>query len=332
MPALRASRRAQGRASELEGRRSGALPTPHPGGRRQRAFRMGGVERQRGDVSSQGTLLLIGGAEDKVGSKVILSRFVQLAGGAAGRIAILATASSFQDLVGQRYQALFTALGAGHVDVLRVGDRAQALHEEPRAQLAAATGIFITGGDQLKLTAMLGGTPIAELIRQRHRAGAVVAGTSAGASVVADHMMAYGASGIPPRKAMMHFGPGLGLIRGVVVDQHFGARGRAGRLMTAIAHNPELLGIGLDEDTAAEIEASGWMTVLGRGSVLIVDGAHITYTDIHNVPDHAPLAIFDMRIHVLSAGYHYDIPNRAPHLPKETAPFPETGYVWGEGI
>jgi cyanophycinase len=282
--------------------------------------------------SSQGPLLLIGGAEDKVGSKVILSRFVQLAGGAAGQIAVLATASSFQDLVGQRYVALFTALGAGQVEVLRVNDRAQALQEEPLGQLARATGIFITGGDQLKLTAVLGGTPIAEMIRQRHQAGVTIGGTSAGASAASEHMLAYGASGIPPRKAMMHFGPGLGLIRGVVVDQHFGARGRAGRLMTAVAHNPELLGIGLDEDTAVEIDAAGWMTVLGRGSVIVVDGAGMTYTDIHGVPDHAPLTIFDMRVHVLSAGYHYDIPARAPHLPKETAPPPETGYIGGEGI
>jgi cyanophycinase len=145
-------------------------------------------------------------------------------------------------------------------------------------------------------------------------------------------MLAYGASGIPPRKAMMHFGPGLGLIRGVVIDQHFGARGRAGRLMTAVAHNPELLGIGLDEDTAVEIDAAGWLTVLGHGSVIVVDGAGMTFTDIHSVPDHAPLTIFDMRVHVLSAGYHYDIPARAPHLPTETPAFPESGYTGGEGI
>ncbi|HWQ13989.1 MAG TPA: cyanophycinase [Roseiflexaceae bacterium] len=282
--------------------------------------------------SNPGPLLLIGGAEDKVGGRVILSRFVQLAGGDAARIVVVATASAFQDLVGQRYVALFTALGAPHVEMLRVHDRTHAQQDEPLVQLAGASGIFLTGGDQLKLTAVLGGTRAAEMIRQRHRAGVAVGGTSAGASAAAEHMMAYGASGIPPRKAMMHFGPGLGLVRGVVVDQHFGARGRAGRLMTAVAHNPELLGIGLDEDTAVEIDAAGWLTVLGHGSVIIVDGAGMTYTDIHNVPDQAPLTIFDMRVHVLSSGYCYDIPTRAPHLPTEHPPPPETGYVGGEGI
>jgi cyanophycinase len=279
-----------------------------------------------------GPLLLIGGAEDKVGGRTILSRFVQLSGGEGARIAVLATASSFQDLVGQRYVALFSALGAAHVEVLRVSDRSQARMEEPLAQLAHATGIFVTGGDQLKLTAVLGGTRVAEMIRQRHLAGVAVGGTSAGASAAAEHMLAYGASGIPPRKAMMHFGPGLGLVRGVVVDQHFGARGRAGRLMTAVAHNPELLGIGLDEDTAVEIDAAGAMTVLGRGSVIVVDGAGMTHTDIHSVPDHAPLTIFDMRVHVLSSGYRYDIPSRTPHLASEPPPYVETGYVGGEGI
>lgn len=283
-------------------------------------------------MSTPGRLLLIGGAEDKVGGRTILARFVQLAGGGAARIAVLATASSFQELVGQRYVTLFSGLGAGHVDVVRVQDRAQAREHEPLAQLGEATGIFITGGDQLKLAAVLGGTRVADAIRQRHQAGAVVGGTSAGASAASEHMMAYGASGIPPRKAMMHFGPGLGLIRGVVVDQHFGARGRAGRLMTAVAHNPELLGIGLDEDTAVEIDPAGAMTVLGQGSVIVVDGVGMTHTDIHSVPDNAPLTIFDMRVHVLSSGYRYDIPSRTPHLPSEQPPYQESGYTGGEGI
>lgn len=282
---------------------------------------------------THGSLLLIGGAEDKVGSRTILSRFVQLAGGRGAQIVVVATASSFHDLVGQRYVSLFTALGAAHVEVLTVRDRDEARHAEPLAQLDAATGIFITGGDQLKLTAIIGGTPVAQHIRQRYAAGCVFGGTSAGASVAADHMMAYGASGIPPRKAMMQFAPGLGLISGVVIDQHFGARGRAGRLLTAVAHNPDLLGIGLDEDTAIEIEPNGWMTVLGRGSVLIIDGTEMSYTDIHRVSDNAPLTIFGMRMHVLSTGYHYDIRTRTPALPTAPPPVPvETEGMEGEGI
>lgn len=280
-----------------------------------------------------GSLLLIGGAEDKVGSRVILSRFVQLAGGSQARIAIMATASSFQDLIGERYMSLFAAMNVAHVEMLQVRDRMQAQQEEPLAQLDAASGIFIAGGDQLKLTAILGGTQVAQRIRQCHRKGCVVGGTSAGASVAAEHMMAYGSSGIPPRKSMMHFAPGLGLISGVIIDQHFGARGRAGRLMTAVAHNPGLLGLGLDEDTAVEINASGLLTVLGRGSVMIVDGTEMSYTDIHRIPENAPLTIFGMRLHVLSSGYHYDIGSRMPWLPTLPLPIPpETEGIDGEGI
>ncbi len=285
------------------------------------------MERERG------LLLLIGGAEDKVGSRTILNRFVQLAGGRQARITVVATASSFQDLVGQRYVNLFTALDVAHVDMLQVRDRVQAQHPEPLDQLDAATGIFITGGDQLKLTAMLGGTPIARHIRQRHLAGCVVGGTSAGASAAAEHMLAYGTSGIPPRKAMMQFAPGLGLISGLVIDQHFGARGRAGRLMTAVAHNPDLLGLGLDEDTAVEINPRGLLTVLGRGSVMIVDATDMQFTDIHRIAEHAPLTIFGLRLHVLSSGYHYDISSRQPWLPSIPLPLPpDHEGIDGEGI
>jgi cyanophycinase len=269
-----------------------------------------------------GPLLLIGGAEDKVGSQTILRRFVQLAGDHDAHIIVIATASAFHDLVGQRYAELFRALGAGQADVLHLNNRIEAQQSEPLHQLQSASGIFITGGDQLKLTAVLGGTPISHELHQRHRAGCVIGGTSAGASAAADHMLAYGSSGIPPRKAMMQFAPGFGLVRGVVVDQHFGARGRAGRLMTAIAHNPHLLGIGLDEDTAAEIDAEGWLTVLGQGSVMIVDGIEMSYTDIHLVADKAPLTIFGMRLHMLANGYAYNIQSRTPRLPPVAAPVP----------
>lgn len=283
-------------------------------------------------ATTHGPLLLIGGAEDKVGSRAILDRFVQLAGGPSAHIVIIATASSFENLVGQRYKALFTALGAAQVELLQVHDRTQARHPIPLDQLDAASGIFMTGGDQLKITAILGGTPVGERIRRRNQAGCIVAGTSAGASVVSQHMLAYGAGGITPRKAMMQFAPGLGLIDGVVIDQHFGARNRAGRLMTAVAHNPELLGIGLDEDTAVEILPDGTLTVLGRGSVMILDGSDVSYDDIHRVPEYAPIAIFGLRIHMLTPGYHYDIGTRTPAQPLAAPIHAEPGLTHGEGI
>lgn len=268
----------------------------------------------------RGALLLIGGAEDKVGNRTILKRFVQLAGNQHAHIAVIATASAFHDLVGQHYAELFTALGAARVDILHLHNRVEAQQPEPVAQLQAASGVFMTGGDQLKLTAVLGGTPVARFLRQQHAAGCVVGGTSAGASAASEHMLAYGTSGIPPRKAMMQFAPGLGLVSGVVIDQHFGARGRAGRLMTAVAHNPHLLGLGLDEDTAVEIDHEDRITVLGHGSVMVLDGIDMSYTDIHLVADHAPLTIFGMRIHMLAQGYGYDMRTRVPRMPSSGTP------------
>lgn len=284
-------------------------------------------------IEARGSLLLIGGAEDKAGSKTILKRFVELAGGRAARIVIIATASAFHDIVGKRYVTLFTRLGAAQATLLALNERTQASSPAVLAQIEAATGIFMTGGDQLKITATLGGTPTARAIREANRRGAVFGGTSAGASVASEHMMAYGASGIAPHKDMMQFAPGLGLVGGVVIDQHFGQRGRTGRLITALAHNPDLIGIGLDEDTAIEIQPNGFLTVLGRGSVLIVDGAGTTWSDIHSVSDHAPLTMFDLRVHILAQRYHYDLATRTPHLPNEpAAPMPDFQGVGGEGI
>ncbi len=280
--------------------------------------------------STSGHLLLIGGAEDKTGNRAILKRFVHLAGSDQARIAVIATASSFHDMVGRRYAELFRELGAAHTEVLPLHHRRDAQQPEALLQIESASGIFMTGGDQLKITAVLGGTPIVRQMRQHHLRGCVIAGTSAGASAAADHMLAYGSSGIPPRKSMMQFAPGLGLIHEMVIDQHFGARGRAGRLMTAVAHNPNLLGIGLDEDTAVEIvpaNGSQVMTVLGSGSVMVVDGMHMSYTDIHLVQDKEPVTLFDLRLHMLSAGYAYDIATRTPsfpHSPPQSRIYSET--------
>ena len=281
----------------------------------------------------RGTLLMIGGAEDKAGNRTILRRFVELAGDGASRLAIIATASEIYELVARTYERIFTELGAGEVHVLQLYSREQCAAPETLREIRAATGIFLTGGNQLKLMTILGGTPAATQIRRAYRAGCVVAGTSAGASAVCQHMMAYGLSGITPRKAMMHFAPGLGLINRLLVDQHFGARGRTGRLVTALAHNPYLLGVGLDEDTAIEVGPERIISVLGRGSVTIIDGAGISYNDIYRLPDNAPLAIHNIRLHLLTHGYQFDIGKRQPIVPeKPPLPFDAHTYFEGEGI
>lgn len=285
------------------------------------------------EVRARGRLLLIGGAEDKIGGRLLLRQFVELAGGDDARIAVLTTASSVPEFVGQRYHSLFRSLGAREVMLLNAQTRPEAGRHELLDRIETSSGLFITGGDQLKLISVIGGTPLAAHIRARFADGTPLGGTSAGASVVSEHMLAYGESGIPPRKAMMQFAPGLGLISGVVVDQHFGARSRAGRLMTAVAHNPRILGIGLDEDTAVDIDPHSLLTVLGRGSVMIVDGTDMTFTDIHRVPEQAPITIFGMKVHVLTNGYHYDIPTRTPFVPAELPPIGFDGRgTDGDGI
>ena len=272
--------------------------------------------------NNSGMLMLIGGAEDKIGNRAILKRFVELAGGAGARIAIMASASEIHTVVAATYKRIFTELGVGDVRVLELYRREQCMDPAALEPLNDATGIFLTGGNQLKLMTIIGGTPAATRIRRVYRHGSVVAGTSAGASAVCQHMMAYGSSGTTPRKAMMHFAPGLGLITRLLVDQHFGARGRTGRLITAIAHNPYLLGAGLDEDTAIEVDANRLLRVFGRGSVMIVDGSDTDYNNIHRLPDNAPLAMYNLRFHILTHGHCFDINRRQPIIPTiHPAPF-----------
>ena len=200
-----------------------------------------------------GTVIVIGGAEDKVRDRVILSRFVALAGGPDATIAVVSTASSLGPEAGARYRQVFTELGATRVRPLHAVTRQQANDETTVAEVADATGIFLTGGNQLRLTSTIGGTRLADAILDRFRHGAVVAGTSAGASAMCSHMIAFGASGATPKHRMAQIAAGLGVLPGVIVDQHFQQRNRLGRLLSLIAQNPSLLGLGVDEDTAGVV-------------------------------------------------------------------------------
>jgi cyanophycinase len=257
----------------------------------------------------QGTVIVIGGAEDKVRDRVILARFAQLAGGPDARIAVIATASSFGLEAAERYKVIFTELGAREVYPLNTTTRAQANDEHAASLIAQSTGIFMTGGNQLRLSSMLGGTRLATTIMERFREGAVVAGTSAGASAVSSHMIAFGASGATPKHRMAQIAAGLGLLPGVIVDQHFQQRNRLGRLLSLIAQNPMLLGLGVDEDTAGVVGPDQVMEVIGRGSITVVDGAG-SDTDAWEIRGHRPLMISGVVLHSLPAGYRFDLRRR----------------------
>jgi cyanophycinase len=265
----------------------------------------------------QGTVIVIGGAEDKVRDRVILGRFVALAGGSEAKIAVIATASSFGMEAGDRYRSVFTELGAAEVTPLNAVTRMQANDEHSARIVGESSGIFMTGGNQLRLSSMLGGTRLAEAIMARFTAGAVVAGTSAGASAISSHMIAFGASGATPKHRMAQIAAGLGLLPGVIVDQHFQQRNRLGRLLSLIAQNPSLLGLGVDEDTAGVVGPDQVMEVIGRGSITVIDGA-ASETDAWEIRGHRPLMISGVVLHSLPDGYRFDLRRRtrvvAPHL------------------
>ncbi len=257
-----------------------------------------------------GYLIVIGGAEDKIRDRVILNRFVALAGGRAARIAVVATASSFAVEVGERYRQVFTDLGAARVDPILAQARPAANDDELAALVDLASGVFLTGGNQLRLSSTIGGTRLSRAIEERHRAGAVVAGTSAGASALSTHMIAFGASGLTPKQRMAQISVGLGLLPGVIIDQHFQQRNRLGRLLALVAQNPSLLGIGIDEDTAGVVTPDQVLEVIGRGSVTIVDGT-AAETDAWEVSGYRPLMISNVVMHSLPAGYRFDLRRRA---------------------
>jgi cyanophycinase len=258
---------------------------------------------------AEGSVIIIGGAEDKVRDRVILNRFASLAGGRDATVAVISTASSLGAEAGERYRHVFGDLGIERVRPLHAITRQQANDESAARVVKDATGVFLTGGNQLRLSSTIGGTRLADAILERFRNGAVIAGTSAGASAMSSHMIAFGASGATPKHRMAQIAAGLGVLPGVIVDQHFQQRNRLGRLLSLIAQNPSLLGLGVDEDTAGVVGPDHVMEVIGRGSITVVDGAG-SETDAWEVHGHRPLMISGVVLHSLPAGYRFDLRRR----------------------
>ena len=266
--------------------------------------------------SGQGPVLPIGGAEEREPGGEILERFVALAGGDGARIAVIPTASGEAQESGERYVKLFGRMGAASADWLRVATRDDANADAALELLEQATGIFVTGGDQARLIELLTGTRVMECIRERNAEGVVVAGTSAGASIVAGHAL-VGGSGLTPssdaaaRKGMVELSAGWGLLQDLVIDQHFSQRGRLGRLLSAFAANPGLLGVGLDEDTAAQIDRDGILETLGSGMVTIVDGREAISDYFERQPGEV-LTVARSSLHVLGPGRRFNLSTRQP--------------------
>lgn len=268
---------------------------------------------------SQGPVMPIGGAEDKDrdGDETILTRFLELSGGKRARIVVVPTASATPEKVGQNYVGIFSKLGASSVEVLDVKEQEDANADATLEMLSRASGIFITGGAQATLVSLLVGTLAMDCIRLRNAEGVVVAGTSAGASVVAGHMM-LGGTGLAgnsndaaARKSMVELVAGFGLLQDIIVDQHFSARGRMGRLLSIFAANPGLLGVGLDEDTAVVIDKEGVLETLGTGMVTIINGRNAR-SDYFEREVGEVLTVVDSHLFVFGPGHRFDLNTRSP--------------------
>jgi cyanophycinase len=260
----------------------------------------------------RGFIMPIGGAEDKTGDLRVLRRFVQICG-KRPRISVIPTASARKD-IGQEYRSVFVDMGAEHVDILHLIDREQCFDDKVIETLNNADGVFITGGKQMRLSTTLGGTPVAKLLRRMNADGRPVAGTSAGAAIIPEHMIASGEEGASPQEGMVSLAPGLGFTNKIMIDQHFRQRDRLGRLLTAISYNPFAVGVGVDEDTAALIHPDNVIEVVGSGSITIIDPAALRYTDVDEVSRGDAISLINLKLHVLTEGGRFDIESRTAHL------------------
>jgi len=261
------------------------------------------------DGGERGWIIPIGGAEEKDNSPAILKRFVDLAGGERADIVVIPTASQVHD-TGARYERLFAMLGAARASAIDFDTRRDA--EEPRriARLEKASGVFFTGGNQLRLTTLIGGTPIAKAVRALNARGVPVAGTSAGAAFISEHMIAFGSEGSTPIAGSVRLAPGLGLTNRFIIDQHFRQRDRLGRLLTALAFNPFAVGIGLDEDTAAFIAPDNTVHVEGSGGITVVDASAVQFSSMAEIEEGQPVCLLGIKLHVLTRGATFNLHTR----------------------
>jgi len=266
----------------------------------------------------RGFIIPIGGGEDKEKDMLIHRRFVDLSGGSNSDIIVVPTASQLEE-TGPNYNEIFRELGAGQVEFLPINSREDCDNPSYVEMLDRATGIFMTGGNQLRLSTILGGTLVAQLIRRCNAAGVPVAGTSAGASIMSEHMVVGGDSDSSPSGSGVNLAPGLGLTNAVIIDQHFTQRNRLGRLLSASSYNPFLIGLGIDEDTAAFIGPDNVFEVIGSGTVTVVNASDMTYSSMSSAGPDDPLSLLGLKIDILGQGCRYDLANRLAYPPEGNA-------------
>ena len=273
-----------------------------------------------------GHLLVIGGAEDKYNERRILKKFLELAGGDKAEVLIVPVASDYPEFAADVYTQAFRNLGVANPRVLRATSRQDVFHANADELLDGVTGVFMTGGDQMRLVSLLGGTEFATKLRRMAReTDVVIAGTSAGAAGMSTSMIVRGESISHPQKNSVRLSPGLGFLKNIIIDQHFTERGRISRLITAVSYNPYNLGIGIDENTAIILDSDGVLEVFGQGSVTIVDGSGITYNEIAEVAEDDSFSVCGVKLHILKDGLVYQYLERHPLQPKTEFLLPDLG-------
>ena len=265
------------------------------------------------------TLIILGGKEDRSADKVILGEVARRIGSGKLVVSTVAIPSNPEGLF-EEYEKAFRALGVKHLYKLEINNRGEATSETKLRILDDATGVFFTGGDQMKITSQIGDTLIFRRLQEIYEEGGLIAGTSAGAAVMSETMLvAGGDEHSHVIGGSVRMAPGLGLIGDVIIDQHFMERGRLGRLLGAVAQNPKNLGIGIDEQTAIVVERGNGFYVLGSGAVYVVDGSEVTYSIIAEEDLNKTLSIYDVRMHMLSQGDRFDLITRRPRQMKGRA-------------
>jgi len=265
----------------------------------------------------RGRLIAIGGNEDRENDLVVLKRVVQEVRKTDYKVGVITTASETPEQRGEDYRQVFTTLGASAIKILNIKDRNQANDPNMAKTLEDADLIFLVGGDQLRLTTIIGGSLIFEVIQNRLENGAIIVGTSAGAAVFSETMIYDGKSEEGLVKGSVLTTSGFGFVKNVVFDTHFNVRGRVGRLVQIITMNPACIGVGIGEDSGVLLKGDGVLEVIGLGTVVIVDGSDIVHSNVMNIEPGGPIAVENVRIHSLVNGYGYHFKKRKFLIPSQ---------------
>ena len=267
-------------------------------------------------TDSSGQLVIIGGAEDKEGDCTILREFVRRSGGLQARIVVMTVATELPREVGDNYTRIFERLGVENVRIVDTVYREDASDASALEAIEKATGVFFTGGDQARITSVLKDTEIDQALHRRYSEGIVIGGTSAGAAMMPDMMIVEGDGETNPRVEIVKMEPGMAFLPGVVIDQHFAQRGRIGRLLSAVAQQPVVLGFGIDENTAIVVN-NNQLEVIGEGAVTVIDVSAITHTNLGQILKDEDLALCGVKLHILPHGYRFDLSTRKPILEED---------------